>query len=144
MSVYDPGADMAVRYPGWVVRDAPLGAVPELLCRRRRVILLDHRLRGSERRCALAHAVAHLDLGHDLTGDRRSETREELAADDLAAERLMPVWQMAEAGVWSLSVEEAAHELDVTTELLLQRWDALEPDDRRAIQHRIEAKGDAA
>jgi hypothetical protein len=141
MKVYDPGADMAERYPSWVVRSAPLGAVPELLCRRRRVVLLDDRLRGAERRCALAHAVAHLDLGHWLTMDRRAETLEEQAADDLSAERLMPVELLADIGVWALSTAEAAAELDVTEALLLARWD---DDDLEPIRRRLAAREDAA
>jgi hypothetical protein len=141
MNVYDPGADMADRYPGWVVRSAPLGAVPELLCRRRRVILLDDRLCGADKRCALAHAVAHLDLGHWQTMDRRAETREEQAADDLAAERLMPASLLLDAGVWALTAEEAAAELNVTESLLLARWD---DDEIAPIRRRIAAREDAA
>jgi hypothetical protein len=141
MKVYDPGEDMAERYPTWVVRSRPLGAVPELLCRRRRVILLDDRLRDAERRCALAHAVAHLDLGHWQTMDQRAETREEQAADDLAAERLLPAWRLLDAGVWALSSAEAAAELDVTEALLLARWD---DDEIAPIRRRLAAREDAA
>lgn len=140
MKVYNPGDDMAARYPGWVVRSAPLGAVPELLCPRRRVILLDQRLHGPDKRCALAHAVAHLDLRHGLTMDRRAETREEQAADDLAAERLLPEWRLADAGLWVRSAKEAADELDVTENLLLVRWDGLDTPTKR----RIAAREDAA
>lgn len=140
MNVYNPGDDMAARYPGWVVRPAPLGAVPELLCRRRRVILLDERLRGADKRCALAHAVAHLDLDHGVTADQRAESREEQAADDLAAERLMPLWLLQRVGVWALSSREAAAELDVTENLLLVRWDGLD----LVTKRRIAAREDAA
>jgi hypothetical protein len=144
MTIYDPGADMAVRYPDWVVRSAPLGAVPELLCRTRRVILLDDRLRGAERRCALAHAVAHLDLGHWLAMDRRAETLEEQAADDLAAERLMPIELLADIGVWSLSRGEAAAELDVTEHLLLIRWYGRSAAETGYIERRLAAREGAA
>lgn len=141
---YDPGADVAARYPDWVVRHRSLRGVPEILCRRRQVILIEKNLSLAERRCALAHAIAHLDLGHDLAMDRVAETREEQAADDLAAERLMPVQQLADAGVWALSGEEAAHEMDVTTDFLLQRWDALAPADREYIERRVAANEGAA
>lgn len=144
MKVYDPGADMAARYPGWVVRKAPLGAVPELLCPRRRVVLLDERLGATERRCALAHAVAHLDLGHGLTMDRRAETQEENAADDLAAVRLMPVELLADVGAWALSRAEAAAELDVTEALLLIRWDSRTPDETDYLMRRLAALDGAA
>jgi hypothetical protein len=143
MKVYDPGADMAERYPGWVVRSAPLGAVPELLCRRRRVVLLDDRLRGADRRCALAHAVAHLDLGHWLTMDRRAETLEEQAADDLAAFRLMPVHLLADVGAWALSTAEAAAELDLTEAFLMARWDGRTSDERDYLFDRFRLREEA-
>ncbi len=142
--VYDPGDDMAERYPGWVVRKVALRGVPELLCRRRRVILLERSLSAAEYRCALAHAVAHLDLGHEVAMDRRAETREEIAADDLAAERLMPLWRFADVGAWSMSPQEAAVELDVTEALLLIRWDGLGPAELDHVRGRVAAREDAA
>lgn len=125
MNHYDPGADIAARYPRWVVRHRHLRGVPEVLCRQRRVILLEQSLGPAERRCALAHAIAHLDLDHEVAMDRRAETLEEQAADDLAARRLLPLQRFVDAGVWSLSPTEAAHELDVTEPFLLLRWDGL-------------------
>jgi hypothetical protein len=142
--IYDPGKDIAQRYPDWVVRHESLRGVPELLCPVRRVILIEKGMRRAERDCALAHAIAHLDLGHDLTMDRRAESREEQAADDLAAARLLPVWRLAEIGIWALSGREAAAELGVTENLLLVRWDNRTPDERRYLEVRMAAREGAA
>ena len=81
---YSPWADAGRRYPDWVIRCVPLEGLSEVLCLDRRVILIDAHARRSSRRTALAHAVAHLDLEHDVLRGVLSD-RQELAADKLAA-----------------------------------------------------------
>lgn len=116
---YDPERDAGLRYPEWLVAHVDLGGVvPEVLCRRRRVILLDRGLDPAGARSSLAHALAHLDLGHAETLAGFFERREERAADDLAARRLIPLGPWAAALRWSASDAEVAAELEVDRQML--------------------------
>lgn len=119
---YDPWRDLArrehltlaiTRLPagtGWYFHDIP-------------GIALDDRLDRVGRRCALAHELAHIDLGHTHQvagqgpGTGRIARRRETEADQLAAQRLIPLDQLADVLRWALCPEEVAHELDVTEHL---------------------------
>lgn len=62
---YNPLADAAERWPGWTFLPTDLrGIMPMLMCSARRVILLDEGWYQMDEDAALAHAIAHLDLGH--------------------------------------------------------------------------------
>lgn len=138
--MYDPGADAAERYPDWVVRTRDLMQVPEVLCWERQVILVNQALSKTERRCALAHAIAHLDLEHRAVFGERFEAREEAEADELAAERLLDdVTVIANAAYSAMSFAELAADLNVTPRILRIRWASLRPQDRMRLERRLAA-----
>jgi hypothetical protein len=111
---YEPGADAARRYPDWVIRHRPLShGIPEAMCPRRRVILISSGSSWPEKRCSLAHAVAHLDLGHHLTPSSMFDRRNEEAANQLAARRLVTLEALAEVLSWTRWRSEIAEELQV-------------------------------
>jgi len=141
---YDPAADAAARYPDWVVRTADLGGViPEVLSHRRRVILLEREHGPAQHRSSLAHALAHLDLGHAQTAGGWFEQREEVQAEDLAGRRLIPLDVLARALTWSRDHDEIARELGVDTAMLALRQARLRPDERRRLR-RLLARSDQA
>lgn len=115
---YDPGADALARYPQFKVRWRRGLPVPGLVAPGRRVILIDRDLPHEERREALAHELAHLDLGH---GVLIHERQEELRADLLAALRLLPLNELAECLRWALGPDEVADHFGVTPRLVRLR-----------------------
>lgn len=119
MSPYNPGRDAAARYPEWVIRHRPLpDGVPEVMSRRRKVILINSGLTWVEKRCSLAHAVAHLDLGHHEIPGGLFTDHQERDANLLAAGRLVPVESFVEVCTWTQSPAEIAEELDVDRAML--------------------------
>jgi hypothetical protein len=132
---YDPDADVAARFPDWIVASVDLGGViPEVLSPARRVILLERTLDRAARRSSLAHAVAHLDLGHHRTLAGWFENREEAAADELAARRLIPIDDLGRVLAWTDDRVEAAAELDVDLAMLAVRERRLAPPERRRLR----------
>lgn len=124
---------MAARYPDWVVQWGRIAPIPEVLCIRRHVVLVDRGVDRATRRCALAHAVAHIDLGHHPATDRQGR-RYELDADQLAASRLIPVHRLADALAWALCPDEVAVELGVTTHMAQVRVRGLTLADKAYVQ----------
>jgi Zn-dependent peptidase ImmA (M78 family) len=133
--IYDPGADLALRYPDWLVADGDLGGVvPEVLCLVRRVILIEQDQHAAAKRSSLAHAIAHLDLGHRRVLAGFFENREEAEADQLAARRLIPLASLAHVLTWTRSPGEVAAELDVDAQTLRVREHALTRAERRVLR----------
>lgn len=137
--IYDPGADAALRHPSWVIRHRNLHGVPEVMCPERKVILVEDSHDRATRRCNLAHAIAHIDLAHEATTGVLSR-RQELAADRLAARRLIDVRRLADIVAWAESFEEVAFELDVDQRMLWVRSKYLHPAERHLVYRTIEAK----
>lgn len=131
---YDPGRDAALRYPGWVIRHRPIG-VPEVLDLRRRVILLDDSGTWHQKRSSLAHALAHLDLGHVVIGGHLGDLQER-DAELLAARRLMPLAALADAIRWCREPrwDDVAHELGVDARMLRARLDHFHPSETHALR----------
>lgn len=102
------------------------------------VILLARDLGQRERRVALAHELAHIDLGHsgvEEYGDAdRQDQRLHDEADQLAARRLIPITRLADALKWSRDPEEIAEALWVTVPLLRVRVEHLHPVERHALR----------
>lgn len=135
---YDPGRDAAMRYPNWVIRHRPLShGIPEVLCRRRKVILIDSRQTWPEKRCSLAHAVAHLDLNHAAGAGANFDRWMEAEANGLAAQRLLPVDQLASALSWTRHASEIASELNVDLATLETRRKHLAPYERAYLQNTV-------
>lgn len=113
-----------------------------------RVILIDSRLGQVARRCALAHELAHVDLGDEGCGTgpdaERLERRQERQADSLAAHRLITLDDLAEALVWALDYHEVAEYLHVDRTTVRTRIQALTPTERDYIEQRIERRNGAA
>lgn len=137
--IYHPGADAARRHPDWVIRHRDLRGVPEVMCVERQVILLEDTHDRATRRCNLAHAIAHIDLEHQAMTGVLSH-RQELAADKLAARRLVRAAALADAAVWAESFEELADELDVDERMLWVRVKYLHPAERHLIFRQIDEK----
>lgn len=135
---YDPGADAASRLADWVIRHRDIAPIPEVLCVRRKVILLDASLSLAVRRSALAHAIAHVDLGHVPESGRQGR-RYEREADRLAAERLLPLPALVDALRWALGPDEVAHELDVTEHMVKVRVQGLSAMERRLMETMLDA-----
>jgi hypothetical protein len=132
---YDPGADIGARYPDWLVGEADLGGlIPEVLCPVRRVVLLERSLAPVAARCSLAHAIAHLDLGHTHAVTGHYENREEAAANDLAARRLIDLRDYARVLAWTRDRAEVASELAVDAPTLRVREAGLDRTERRALR----------
>jgi Zn-dependent peptidase ImmA (M78 family) len=141
---YDPVADAAARYPDWIIRTVDLGGViPEVLSHTRRVILLEQAHDPAQRRSSLAHALAHLDLGHTETPGGWFEQREEVEAEDLAARRLVPLADLARALAWSRDQDEVAGELGVDASMLKLRQARMRAEERRRLR-RLLARSDRA
>ena len=125
---YDPAVDLAARYPDWQIRYAALGwGIQEAMSRGSKVILLEARDTPAEQRCSLAHAVAHLDLGHRAVSPGFFDLRQEAEANDLAARRLIPLEDLASALSWTRSQAEVAAELAVDRPTLTVRCGRLAP-----------------
>lgn len=131
---HDPGRDAAERHPSIVIRHRSLGGVPAVVSVSRGVILIEREMPRAERRCALAHEVAHLDLGHRLPA---CEGREERKADELAASRLLPLARLAEVLRWALSPGEVADELGVTAHMVRVRVKALTDHEKLWIEQQM-------
>lgn len=112
-------------------------------------IALDERLSRTERRCVLAHELAHIDLGHthqaattcswDL-GTSRIARRHELEADKLTARRLVLTRVLADALCRWDNPWAVADDLDVTEHVLETRLAHLHPAERGYISRRLATK----
>lgn len=105
------------------------------MCVRDRVILIDRDRTRSERRCDLAHAIAHIELDHH---DRRNE-HDEAAAVRYASKMLIDVQDLANAIEQSSGEldESAAAYLDVDMETLSVRCQHLHPAERAFLRQRL-------
>lgn len=111
-------------------------------------IAVDDRLNRVERRCVMAHELAHIDLGHHHQvagcgpGTSRIQRRRECEADQLAARRLLSIREMGEALAPASCRWEAADSLDVTEHLLDVRLEHLHPSERAYLRRRLSQEGD--
>lgn len=83
---HDPHAEMAERWPDWTVRPTALHGIDEVVAPASRLILLDATRATWD--WAVAHALAHLDLGHHEDGRGAFTFEQEQDADWLARLRL--------------------------------------------------------
>lgn len=127
-----------------MIRHRPLRGIPEVLSRRNKVILLDQVQSRVERRCSLAHAVAHLDLGHANTPAGFFERRQEREADVLAARRLISIEQLAQVLCWTVDRGEVAAELQVDLPMLAIRERHLKQSEKRYLGRRVRRLGATA
>lgn len=93
-----------------------------------------------QRRCALAHELVHIDMGH--TGTQPSAV--ERVVDRVAAQRLVTLDMLIDTGRWATTVAEWAHDLWVTPRILHARIEALAPVDHALLATTIIRSQDAA
>lgn len=89
-------------------------------------IWIDRDLLQVERRCALTHEQAHIDLGHTT----KPTVVEERKARRYAAQKLIDWDDLVDVLKWAHNVHEAADELWVTPEVLEDRLKALHPHEK--------------
>lgn len=92
-------------------------------------IRLDSRLLQVERRIAIDHELAHIELGHTCGAD----PAQELAARRRSARRLIDIKDLAEAVRWTTDVSEVADTLWVTEDVLTTRMQHLHPAERHLL-----------
>ena len=92
-------------------------------------IVMDPRQSQAQRRCTVAHELAHLDLGH---GGGCSPV-EERAARALAARWLIDMPDLLAALAWTEHLDELADELWVDVDTLLARLDGLTASERAQV-----------
>lgn len=135
---YEPGRDAAERYPDWVIRHRPLShGIPEVLCRRRKVILIESKDDWPSKRCSLAHAVAHLDLEHDVAATGHFDRIQEAEADQYAARKLITIDALAAVLSWTRFTTEVAEELQVDVRTLNTRQVHLHPSERAELMGKV-------
>lgn len=111
-----------------------------------RVILMAKGLTSVQRRCALAHELAHVETGDcqvDGPDGERLERRHELAAERTAALRLVPLDDLMDSLAWCLSLDEVAHELHIDRAILDTRLAMLDSEDQAVIRTRFASEWSA-
>lgn len=98
------------------------------------LILIDPRQRQFRRRCTIAHELAHIALGHK----GRCTPRDERAADEWAARKLIKLHHLVDAMRWAQSFEELAYELWVDHATLRARLDTLTPDEIKHLDETLD------
>jgi hypothetical protein len=100
-------------------------------------ILMRPGLMQVERRCHLAHELAHRDLNHsgqcEYDDATRQTRRQERRADELAARRLIGLDAFINVLCWTDDHEEAADGLWVTPHMLSVRMEAMYGGERMRI-----------
>ncbi len=92
-------------------------------------IWMDPRQTQVERRCTIAHELAHIELGH-VDG---CTTREDREVDLLVARRLIEMPDLLDALRWAEDLREVADCLWVDEATLLARYDGLTREERAEI-----------
>lgn len=131
--MYNPWLDAFRRYPEVHIEWHALGTVHALWSPGHDVILVNESISRAERRCALAHELAHMDTGDRPTEDCWISARQETAADRLAARRLVDVNDLANVIRWCRDPREVAEELEVTLAVLALRGAMMHPAERGLI-----------
>jgi Zn-dependent peptidase ImmA (M78 family) len=137
---YDPWRDAGERHADVVIRRTNCLPARGAWLEGPRVILIERSLHRPERNSVLAHEIAHVDLGHRVTGRRWFDRRQERDADNLAALRLVDLERLADALRWALCPEEVAHELEVTVDVVRRRIRSLTDEEKARIEQLLERK----
>lgn len=98
----------------------------------RYVITVDRRLMQVDRRCAIDHELAHIELGH-VGG---ATWREERAARLLSARRLVSLESLGDALAFTLDLTHVAWSCWVTPLVLSDRLDHLTPREHKYLMRR--------
>lgn len=133
--MYSPWIDAGQRHADWVIERAPLRGLHEVMCRKNKVILLEQNRTKWERRCDLAHAIAHIDLDHTGDFDRKAER----AAVRYAAKMLIDLEPLGAvlATTGGRVTYDAAHALGVDVPTLAARLQHLHPGERGYLHRQL-------
>lgn len=112
----------------------------------RRAIVMDDRLTRIERRCALAHELAHADMGDEDCAriNSRVDSKQEKRADNTAALRLVELDDLIDALKWSSHLDEVATDLEVTRYYLDIRMHIarVHPAERAYLRRQLDPEGE--
>lgn len=111
----------------WVDLPAPFVAITD-----GSTVWMHDKLLQTERRCAIAHELVHIERGTRCVDDA-----EERRVRTITAQRLVTVSALVEALRWSSSIDEAADELWVTPEVLRDRLADLSTVERAQVDQAI-------
>lgn len=89
----------------------------------------------AERRCTLTHELVHIEWDH--AGEQTVAVERAVCAE--AARRLLPVEDLAREAVWAHDIVEAADDLWVDVDTLLNRLENLDLAERRIIESALAA-----
>ena len=134
---YCPWSDIGRRYPNVHVGVHDIAPARAAWVDDAQVVFIDRRLSRVEGRSALAHEIAHIDLGHEPRGMAWFDTRQEREATALAARRLISVDRFVEAFLWCRDDRELAAELQVDVPTLRARREAFTATEVSRIEYRI-------
>lgn len=137
---YNPWVDAHRRYPEIHIEWHAIAPTRAAWVPSERVILVDESISVVERRCALAHEIAHIDTGDIPTELCWYAARQETAADKLAARRLVDVHDLAGKARYCSDLRELAHELGVTVDVLALRCSMLHPAERGLVNRVLLAR----
>lgn len=112
--MYHPWRDLRLREDVYVSWRADL---PTHAATNGDVILMRVGLTQAERRCALAHELVHIDLGHETAQPPAVER----AVEGIAARRLITMDALIREAQWAVTVDEWAEALWVTPAVLHHR-----------------------
>jgi Zn-dependent peptidase ImmA (M78 family) len=132
---YNPWEDAGTRHGDWLIERVPLRGLHEVMCRKNKVILLEQDRTMRQRRCDLAHAIAHIDLDHTDSFDRKAEA----AAVRYAAKMLIDLDPLADAlaATGGRVTYDGAHLLGVDVETMTARLQHLHPAERAHLRRRL-------
>lgn len=131
---YNPWRDLRDRYPHIHVELHPIAPANAFWAIDLDIVIVNSALSRAERRFALAHEIAHMDVGDRAVDLCWFSTRQETAADRLAARRLVRVCDLADAVRWCHGPAEVAAELEVPHDVLALRWRWMHPSERSAVE----------
>lgn len=137
---YDPWEDLGRRHPEIHVDWCWDGSARAAWVPCEKVILINRDLTKVQRRCALAHEIAHIDCGDDGVSTCWFSARQESAADQLAADRLVALDDLLRVSRWCGTNGEAAEALDVTLDVLVLRARTMNGADLRRVQNQLAAR----
>lgn len=135
--MYDPGRDLAVRYPDWRIRSADLGGTHGALWPARRLLVVPSGATLTEWRCCVAHEIVHLDRGDLRAASSWHERRQERQTRIEAARRLIPLASLVEALRWTNDDHELADVLDVDLDTLHCRSSNFTADEVATIEREL-------
>lgn len=132
---YDPGHDLATRYPHYTVQRGAIAPALAATVPERCLIVIEESLDRAEWDGCLAHEIVHLDDDDRcIAGATWLDQKRERAVDLKAARRLISLDALAGALLWAREPSEIAAELGVDTYSVWVRLNRLTDGEREFVQ----------